>query len=822
MSRCPAESLLPASLPSRHEPQPQPAQDASLTVDAPRGPGRLFLAVNGLLAALILAVFAVQAWRGYEAALDAGRREAANLAASLEQHAAQIFAGLADDLDGLVRALPVGQVMEDRALAPSLHLLLERRQRSLENVLALLVLDSRGRLLHSSHAARPEALEPAPGLAEPAPGNSGQLLLGTSSIARFGSFAGRPVLPVARPLKDRDGGRIGLVVALLDLAALQQLYDILEVGPQGVVGLARADGRPLVSQPVTGATVRLPPAASGTFFTGEAPGAPDRLVAYRRLPDQPLLVHVGLGLDDLLAGWRGQLRSQGAMVAVLLLVLSGGTLLVKRAIDARQRQSQAHSARLARLAAASGELPAAHAAGPLAERLAAVLEELFPGRGARVLLAGGVHAGAPGRAPRAGVSLPLRAADGARLGLVALEGPAGGVDERAVLTQLARIAEVQLDNIRLLEAHARAAAEAEAARAEMAGIFAAMSDAFCGLDSGWRFTHCNRRAEELLGRPADQLVGNPLWEAFPEIVGLPVHAAFHRALEEGRPVEFELLHPSPERWLEIRAFPHKGGLAVYFRDVTERHETEAQLRQAQKMEAMGQLTGGMAHDLNNLLTVILGNAELLAEQLVHEPALQRCAGLGLEAAQRAADLVDRLLAFARRKPLAPRPLDVAALLDGLAPLLGHTLGGRIVLRREEEPGLGPVLADRSQLENALVNLALNGRDAMAPAGGGPPAGTLTLRAAPRWLEQSEAEAGPGAYVEIAVSDTGSGMSREVMARAFEPFFTTKPAGKGSGLGLAMVYGFARQSRGLVRIASRPGRGTTVSLLLPRAPDPVVR
>ncbi|MDF1586246.1 PAS domain-containing protein [Marinimicrococcus flavescens] len=791
-----------------------------MPADAPRGPGRLFVAVNGLLAAMILAVFVVQAWQGHETAMESGRREAGNLAASLEQHAAQTFAGLATALDELVPLLPVER-LDDPALAPALHGLLEEREQGLEDVVALLVLDAEGRLLHSSHTSRPEDLRPASAaaLAAPPPGSSGQLLLGSPSIARFGIHAGRPVLAAGERLLDRDGGRAGTLVALLDLTRLQNFYDALEVGPQGVVGLARADGMPLVRQPVGGAPILLPPAARGTFLgAGGSEDGGIRLVAYRRLPGQPLLVHVGLGLDDLLAGWRRQLRSEGTMAAVLLIVLLGGAALIKRAIDARQRAAQAHSARLARLAAASGELPAARAAEPLAARLAAVIEELFPGRAARVRLAGGVQAGAAAEADGA-ARLMLRAADGSQLGLIALEGAPRSADEQAVLTQLARIAAVQLENIRLLEARARAAAEAEAARAEIAGIFEAMSDAFCSLDHGWRFTHCNRRAEQLLGRPVDRLIGHPLWEAFPETVGLPVHAAFHRALEEGRPVELEFLHPSLERWLEIRAFPHKGGLAVYFRDITERLETEAQLRQAQKMEAMGQLTGGVAHDLNNLLTVILGNAELLAERLGHEPALQRCASLGLEAAQRAADLVDRLLAFARRKPLAPRPLDVAALLDGLAPLLEHTLGAGIRLERVEEPGLWPVLADRGQLENALVNLAVNGRDAMTPKAGGPATGTLTLCAANKRLEEGEAgeEIEPGCYVELAVADTGSGMDREVLARVFEPFFTTKPPGKGSGLGLPMVYGFARQSRGLVRIASHPGHGTKVSLLLPKAP-----
>jgi nitrogen-specific signal transduction histidine kinase/CheY-like chemotaxis protein len=248
-------------------------------------------------------------------------------------------------------------------------------------------------------------------------------------------------------------------------------------------------------------------------------------------------------------------------------------------------------------------------------------------------------------------------------------------------------------------------------------------------------------------------------------------------------------------------------------DLTARKRLERELRQAQKMEAVGQLTGGVAHDFNNLLTVVLGNLEMLEERLAGEDdlALLRDAR---EAARLGAELTGRLLAFARRQPLRPRAVDLGQAVPEAAALLRRTLGEAVELRTVLAPGLPPVLADPGQLQNALLNLAINARDAM-PAGG-----RLTIEAAEAELDADAAETRPGLrpgrYVTLAVADTGAGMAPEVRERAFEPFFTTKGPGAGSGLGLSMVYGFARQSGGHAEIYSEPGLGTVVSLYLPRA------
>ena len=254
--------------------------------------------------------------------------------------------------------------------------------------------------------------------------------------------------------------------------------------------------------------------------------------------------------------------------------------------------------------------------------------------------------------------------------------------------------------------------------------------------------------------------------------------------------------------------------------VEQRLQAQDALRQAQKMEAIGQLTGGVAHDFNNLLTVILGGLESIARQaqaLPQDPVLQRIqrsAAMARHAGERAATLTARLLAFSRRQPLAPKPIEPARLVTGLADMLQRLIGETVALQTVAGAGLWRTQADPGELENALVNLAVNARDAM------PGGGRLTVETSNAFLDEDYVAGipepvAPGQYVLIAVSDTGAGMDPETLARVFEPFFTTKEVGKGTGLGLSQVYGFVRQSGGHVRIYSEVGVGTTVKVYLPR-------
>ncbi|PWB61098.1 MAG: hypothetical protein C3F17_13555, partial [Bradyrhizobiaceae bacterium] len=249
-------------------------------------------------------------------------------------------------------------------------------------------------------------------------------------------------------------------------------------------------------------------------------------------------------------------------------------------------------------------------------------------------------------------------------------------------------------------------------------------------------------------------------------------------------------------------------------EMRKRAETEETLRQVQKMEAIGQLTGGIAHDFNNMLGVVLGNLELARRRLAKgEHAVDNLLANALEGGRRAASLTQRLLAFARQQPLAPEPLDVNRLVSGMSELLHRSLGETIELATALTADLWPVHADPSQLENAILNLAVNARDAM------PEGGKLVIETANVTIDAeaaaAHAELAPGPHVMIAVCDTGSGMAPEVAAKAFDPFFTTKGSGAGTGLGLSQVYGFVKQSGGHVRIETTPGEGTTIRIYLPR-------
>jgi signal transduction histidine kinase/ActR/RegA family two-component response regulator len=251
------------------------------------------------------------------------------------------------------------------------------------------------------------------------------------------------------------------------------------------------------------------------------------------------------------------------------------------------------------------------------------------------------------------------------------------------------------------------------------------------------------------------------------------------------------------------------------RETAGREAAESRVRQAQRMEALGQLAGGIAHDVNNVLQAVASGARLIRRRPDDPEQIRRLAGMVLEATERGAAVARRLLAFARQGELRAADVDAAAMLEDLREVLGHTLGAGVTVRTESAANLPPLRADKGQLETVLVNLATNARDAMVPQGGG----VLTLRAAPEAVTQGARQASgllPGAYVRVTVADTGTGMDAATLARASEPFFTTKPAGSGTGLGLAMAKGFAEQSGGGMAIESSPGAGTTVTLWLPRS------
>ena len=340
----------------------------------------------------------------------------------------------------------------------------------------------------------------------------------------------------------------------------------------------------------------------------------------------------------------------------------------------------------------------------------------------------------------------------------------------------------------------------------------------------FRYEEVNPATLRLYDRTRAQVIGHTADEVFGGEIAARLNQLLTTCLESGRPSRYERMHG--DRAIEAIATPvpnERGDarrLVVSAHDVTDRRRLEAQLRQAQKMEAVGQLTGGVAHDFNNLLTLVLGGLDLIGRQIPRLPApaalaaIERARDMALQGVHRASALTSRLLAFSRQQALAPQSVDANKLVAGICEWLPRTLGETVALDMVLAEGLWRAYADPHQLENALVNLALNARDAM-PAGG-----RLTIETANASLDSAYVAlltdpVEPGAYVTIAVADTGIGMDAATQARAFDPFFTTKDVGKGTGLGLSQVYGFARQSGGHVKIYSEPGVGTTVKIYLPR-------
>ncbi|MDH3472523.1 MAG: PAS domain S-box protein, partial [Rhodospirillales bacterium] len=372
--------------------------------------------------------------------------------------------------------------------------------------------------------------------------------------------------------------------------------------------------------------------------------------------------------------------------------------------------------------------------------------------------------------------------------------------------------------------HKRAAEELSAAKHLLDKTFASLSDALLIVDAKTRkIVSCNPAAVKIFGYGKEEMLGNNTAflhkdRAAYEEFGRKLFAALDkdgefRAEFSARRKDGSIFDTEHSVTEILDETGRRSGLISIMRDITERKEAEARLIQAQKMEAVGQLTGGVAHDFNNLLAVMSGNTELLAGKLgSDDKSIQAI----LRASDRGAALTQRLLAFSRQQPLRPKPIDLQELAEGMSGLLKRTLGEAVEIETMAEADLWTASADPSQVENALLNLAINARDAM------PGGGKLTIACKNCNLDEDyvalKPEADVGDYVVLTVTDTGVGMSAEVQAHAFEPFFTTKAVGQGSGLGLSMIYGFARQSGGYLSICSKEGRGTTVRLYLPRSSE----
>jgi signal transduction histidine kinase/DNA-binding response OmpR family regulator len=343
-------------------------------------------------------------------------------------------------------------------------------------------------------------------------------------------------------------------------------------------------------------------------------------------------------------------------------------------------------------------------------------------------------------------------------------------------------------------------------QAELRFLVDKNADGIIVVDTRGIVLFANPAAELLFGRSTGSLIGSPI--GIPLLAGETTEITLHRP--DGAQIEAEI------RVVDTRWDQRPVRLAS-LRDVSARKVIEERLRHAAKMEAVGQLTAGIAHDFNNLLTVVLGNLENAQRQLTMvEPTRLRALENATRGARRAAALTERLLALARRKPLEPRVLDVNDVASGMSELLHRTLGERIVVQTILDPEPWKIEADPLELEAAILNLAVNARDAM-PTGGKLIIETTNVELDPGYAAINP-DVKPGRYVLIAVTDSGSGMTTELLKRAFEPFFTTKTDGRGTGLGLSQVYGFVKQSGGHVKLYSEPQIGTTAKMFFPKVLD----
>jgi PAS domain S-box-containing protein len=359
----------------------------------------------------------------------------------------------------------------------------------------------------------------------------------------------------------------------------------------------------------------------------------------------------------------------------------------------------------------------------------------------------------------------------------------------------------------------------ETERALLRGLLDASADPLSFKDREGRFIRLNAAKAQTLGGTVDGLLGQRESTLLPPEVAAGLVLAEQEVMRSGQGTDHtgQVTGEAAPRWVRVQRLPipgrdgHATHLATIEHDLTEQRILEERLRQAEKMQALGTMAGGVAHDFNNLLTAILGSLDLLLQSGTHDTRGEMLLKTAITAAERGSALTRRLLSFSRKRELQLRPADLNRMVQEMDGLLSRSLGEQVTVHHALAGNLWPALADQEQFALGLLNLCINSRDAM------PDGGTITLSTRNTSVAEEEVpDLHPGDYVVLGVADTGTGMSPDVMAKAFEPFFTTKDVGKGTGLGLSMVYGLARQSGGTVTLASQPGRGTLVEVYLPRS------
>lgn len=673
-----------------------------------------------------------------------------------------------------------------------------------------------------------------------------------SGRGRLGTARGNKVLAVSRPYFDRTGAFAGVIYMAFSVADIERFFNDVKFDGVVFASILRSDDTVLLELPERAANVT------------------DPIVESRAVSGNEAMVFVALDRAALLAPWLRYHAIVLGFFALLGAVIAAITRYAITLQERREKAAEAATLQVERLAQAylivsklesqalmiqyacdaaraifscahavislrgGDQSPVIQALSPPGKFLGAGVGEirfwpeeqkraLDPNESVRLgLEALSGYSGAPSGVT-SWMALPLIAPDLTNLGTLEVFNREAGdftAEDQAIGVQWAQLVSVALfkfqliESQRLLNKQTMSALERESnARAEVEGILSRISEGFCTFDRAWRFTYINEAARQIFSG-IELGVGRTFWDIFPRSRHGLTHAEFSEAVRRNEPRFYEVFSTDLGKWLEVRVFPNPDGLSVFFRDATERRKVAMQLQQAQRMETVGQLSGGIAHDFNNLLTVVIGNADNLIETAAPGSDLYDGLDLIRMAGRRGAELTQRLLAFARRQTLEPAAVDILQTISDIKGLVQRAVGESVSVQVALKPGLWRAMVDPVQLESAVLNLAINARDAM------PGGGKLTFEARNITVDESHAlndEMKPGAYVLLAVADTGSGMTAEVLARAFEPFFTTKGVGKGTGLGLSMVYGLVKQSGGLVKLYSELGQGTTVKLYLPRAP-----
>jgi PAS domain S-box-containing protein len=783
-----------------------------------------------LLSILLLGAFlAVSVLRSHDEALADAEQRGRSQALALERHVARTI----DSIDGAIQLIVEAMARTD-ATAPDFHARLHRMASDHPQIGRIAIVDAEGRLVQSS-------FDPP---AQPVNYSDREFFAIHRDHAEVGLFISRPTpgravstwtIPISRRITDADGKFAGVVVVALDPEYFKGFLEAVDLGPNSVLTILRDDGTIIARAPHGDEWIgksasswpiffKAYPRSSAASYRGKLlDDGMKRVVSYRQIENFPLIAAVGIATADALAGWYQFLRETAVLwiAAALLVAIFAAVALVafrRRALVEGTFRDLLESAPDGMVIIDPQDR--IHLVNAQAEKLFGYAREELLGQPFQMLIAErfwerhSTYVAAYRRNPRtrqmgSGLDLRARRKDGSEFPV------------EVSLSPLQTNGSVLISSaIRDVTVRARIEAELRETNQRLGALIHATPLALIELDRNALVQSWNPAAQKMFGWRADEVMGKPL----PAV------------LEKHRNEMLASLEPqtggSQIREIEIQAArkdssiidiavwsaplfdPHGfgSGWIGIIADITQKKQADDQLRQSQRLQAIGQLTGGVAHEFNNLLQVIVGNLEALADS-TRGPRDSEALELIMRAARRGADLTQQLLAVSRKQPLQPKLFNPCDEIRRFEKLLHATIGANYKIVVDAASDVSRVSADQTQLSNAILNLVLNARDAM------PEGGDITVRLRNADLDRTDAkrlDVVPGRYVSIEIIDDGVGMEPAVADRAIEPFFTTKDVGKGTGLGLSMAHGFVRQSGGGLDIITERGKGTTVRLLLPAA------